>query len=71
MEEGGLADQVSRAKGISRDDALAATGKGRPMGRMASPDEIASAIVFAASPRASYVTGAAWSVDGGSVPVII
>lgn len=71
MDEGGLADQVAQGKGISREDALAATGKGRPMGRMASPDEIAAAIVFAASPRASYVTGAAWSVDGGSVPVII
>lgn len=71
LAEGGLADQVAQGKGISRQDALAATGKGRPMGRMASPEEIASAIVFAASPRASYVTGAAWSVDGGSVPVII
>lgn len=71
MDEGGLADQVALGKGISREDALAATGKGRPMGRMATPDEIAAAIVFAASPRASYVTGAAWSVDGGSVPVII
>ncbi|MCW2974088.1 MAG: short-chain dehydrogenase/reductase [Thermoleophilia bacterium] len=69
--EGGLADQVSVAKGISHADALAATGKGRPLGRMASPEEIASTIVFAASPRASYVTGSAWSVDGGSVPVII
>lgn len=71
MEQGGLADQVARTKGISREDALAATGKGRPMGRMATPEEIAAAIVFAASPRSSYTTGAAWSVDGGSVPVII
>ncbi len=71
MADGGLADQVADAKGISREDALAATGKGRPMGRMATPDEIAATIVFAASPRASYVTGASWSVDGGSVPVII
>ncbi len=71
MDEGGLADQVALGKGISREEALAATGKGRPMGRMATPEEIAGAIVFAASPRASYVTGAAWSVDGGSVPVII
>ena len=71
LDEGGLADQVAAGKGISREDALAATGTGRPIGRMATPDEIASAIVFAASPRASYVTGAAWSVDGGSVPVII
>ncbi len=68
---GGLADQVARIKGISHDAALEATGAGRPMGRMASPDEIAASIVFAASPRSSYTTGAAISVDGGSVPIII
>ncbi|MCW2950581.1 MAG: short-chain dehydrogenase/reductase, partial [Thermoleophilia bacterium] len=71
LEDGGLADQVAGAKGISHREALVAAGKGRPIGRMAEPDEIAAAIVFAASPRASYVTGAAWSVDGGTVPVII
>ncbi len=71
MDEGGLADQAAAIKGASREDILAGVSKGRPMGRMASPEEIANAIVFAASPRASYVTGAAWSVDGGSVPVII
>lgn len=71
LADGGLAEQVGLHKGMSRDEALQATGKGRPMGRMAEPDEIAASIVFAASSRASYVTGAAWSVDGGSVPVII
>lgn len=71
VSEGGLADQVASLKGGSREDALAATGAGRPMGRMASPEEIAASIVFAASPRSSYTTGAAISVDGGSVPVII
>ena len=51
--------------------ALVRSGKGRPIGRMAEPGEIADVIVFLCSQRASYVTGAAWGVDGGTVPVII
>ena len=37
----------------------------------AEPGEIADVIVFLLSARAAYVTGAAWSVDGGTVPIII
>jgi 3-oxoacyl-[acyl-carrier protein] reductase len=66
MGEGGLADQQG-----SRDEILAKVGAGRPLGRLAEPEEIAAVIVFLLSERASYVTGAAWSADGGTVPIII
>jgi 3-oxoacyl-[acyl-carrier protein] reductase len=72
MEEGGLLDQSMQLSGAAnREEALAEAGSKRPIGRLARPEEIASAIVFLCSERASYVAGAAWSVDGGTVQVII
>ena len=72
MEEGGLLDQSKEMAGHdSRDDALDAAGAKRPIGRLAETEEIAGAIVFLCSERASYTAGAAWSVDGGTVQVII
>jgi len=72
MEPGGLLDQAMESGGFaSREETLESVGAGRPIGRLADTGEIADAIVFLCSERASYVAGAAWSVDGGSVPVII
>jgi NAD(P)-dependent dehydrogenase (short-subunit alcohol dehydrogenase family) len=71
LADGGLADQVAQRSGKNRDDVLDDVGKGRPIGRMSEPEEAAAVIAFLCSDRASYVTGAAWSVDGGTVPIII
>ncbi|MDX6440945.1 MAG: hypothetical protein QOE43_674 [Gaiellaceae bacterium] len=71
LGEGGLADQQAGRTGKTREEVLAAVGGGRPLGRLAEPEEIASVIVFLCSERSSYVTGAAWSADGGTVPIIL
>ncbi|MFN8159567.1 MAG: SDR family oxidoreductase [Solirubrobacterales bacterium] len=72
MEPGGLLDQSRDLGGAeSREAALSMAGSKRPIGRLAEVGEIAAAIVFLCSERASYVAGAAWSVDGGTVQVII
>jgi NAD(P)-dependent dehydrogenase (short-subunit alcohol dehydrogenase family) len=66
LGEGGLAEQQGE-----REAVLEKVAAGRPLGRLAEPDEIAAVIVFLCSDAASYVTGSAWSADGGTVPIIV
>ncbi|WP_019181948.1 SDR family oxidoreductase [Microbacterium yannicii] len=47
------------------EDAERTHRPGIPLGRPGKPEEIAAVIAFLASPAASYVTGASWTVDGG------
>jgi 3-oxoacyl-[acyl-carrier protein] reductase len=71
MDEGGLVDQTAAARGVSREEAIAVQEAKIPLGRYATVEEIADVVAFLCSERASMVTGAAWSVDGGTVAVII
>jgi 3-oxoacyl-[acyl-carrier protein] reductase len=67
--EGGLADQIAARTGSTREEVLEATRASPPLGRMGTDDEVAAVITFLCSERASNVTGAAWAVDGGVVPL--
>jgi 3-oxoacyl-[acyl-carrier protein] reductase len=71
LADGGLADQNARARGVTREEVLSSVAGRQPLGRLGTEQEIAAVIVFLCSEQASNVAGAAWSVDGGAVPVII
>src|SRR6266508_266001 len=71
LGEGVRADQQAARSMVTGEQVLEKVGAGRPLGRLAEPEEIASVIAFLCSERSSYVTGAAWSADGGTVPIII
>jgi len=68
---GGMAEQIAEAQGSTREQVLESIAAGVPVGRLGSEQEIAAVIAFLCSEPASYAAGAAWSVDGGLVQVII
>jgi NAD(P)-dependent dehydrogenase (short-subunit alcohol dehydrogenase family) len=42
-----------------------------PLGRMATPDEIANVVTFLSSSKASYVTGVVIGMDGALNPIVV
>lgn len=60
-----LASGAAQKAGKSEDDIKKTWAENVPLKRLASPEELAEAIVFLASPQASYVSGISMPVDGG------
>jgi NAD(P)-dependent dehydrogenase (short-subunit alcohol dehydrogenase family) len=61
----------ARQQGISVEEALTRAKSTRPLGRIAEPSEIADAVVYLASNRASYITGAVVAMDGAVTPMVV
>jgi NAD(P)-dependent dehydrogenase (short-subunit alcohol dehydrogenase family) len=66
----GLAAEA-KIGGVSIEEARRASVVRIPMGRMAEPEEIANAVLFLASSKASYITGVSISMDGAANPVVV
>jgi len=60
--EGGLWDQERK----NNPENFKTVVQRNPLGRLATPEEIARVVAFISSPSASFVAGANWYVDGNS-----
>lgn len=67
----GLDASRAQREGRSREELHAEQARQVPLGRYGRPEEVAAMIVFLASPRASYITGATVQVDGGLVASLL
>lgn len=61
----------ARAHQITLAEALAKASSDLPLGRVAEPEEVANAVLFLCSPKASYISGAILSMDGAVTPMVV
>jgi len=69
LQEGIAAE--ARMSGLPAEEVRRNLAARMPLGRLATPQEVADVIVFLASARASYVSGAIVSMDGAAVPMVV
>jgi NAD(P)-dependent dehydrogenase (short-subunit alcohol dehydrogenase family) len=69
MQQGLEAD--ARLAHTTPDQALAQIAARLPLRRIATPEEIANAVVFLCSDRASYITGAIVAMDGAMTAMVV
>jgi 3-oxoacyl-[acyl-carrier protein] reductase len=62
-----LSETLAKKEGVDRKEVEARWARQTPLGRVGEPEEFANVVVFLASERASYVTGASIAIDGGLV----
>ena len=69
MAEGIRAE--AKLAGTTEEEALSLAVSRIPLGRMATPEEIANVVSFLSSAKASYVTGVVIGMDGAQVPIVV
>ena len=62
---------VCKQEGIDMEEAMKRAAQKVPLGRLATPEEVAQTVVFLASDQASYVTGVNINMDGAATATVV
>jgi NAD(P)-dependent dehydrogenase (short-subunit alcohol dehydrogenase family) len=66
----GVAARVSEISGAEPADIVKSAEREIPLGRFSTPEEIADAVAFLASPKAGSISGPTIRIDGGLTPTV-